>query len=154
MKSCFMFGHRDYPDSMLPEIEKTIEEYYTTYGVRWFYVGNRGNFDRLGAMAVKKMKKKHADINLFLLLAYHPSERAVVLSEGFDNSFYPPMETVPKQYTIVKANQYMIDNADTILCYVVHFGNARNLMEYAKKGKRQIICTNIAENNFMQTTYQ
>ena len=69
MKSCFMFGHRDCPDSMLPEIEKTIEEYYTTYGVRWFYVGNRGNFDRLGAMAVKKMKKKLRP-RLFMLTAF------------------------------------------------------------------------------------
>ena len=143
MKSCFMFGHRDCPDNMLPEIEKTIEQYYAAYDVRCFYVGNRGNFDRLAAIAVKKIKKKCADVKLFLLLAHHPSERKVFLQEGFDNSFYPPIEHVPPKYTIVRANQYMIEVVDTTICYVKHFGNARNLMQHANK--RGMVCKNVAE---------
>ena len=31
MKSCFMFGHRTAPYSILPQIEQAIENHYTKY---------------------------------------------------------------------------------------------------------------------------
>lgn len=88
-------------------------------------------------------------MKLYLLLAYHPGERAVVLTEGFDNSYYPPLANVPRQYAIVRANKYMIDTADSIVCYVKHIGNTRNLLEYAqqRQKKEEIIIENVAENS-------
>lgn len=135
MNSCFLYGHADCPDSIIPKIEQAIESHYFQYGIRRFYVGNRGQFDRMAASAVKRMKKRHPDIQLYLLLAYHPAERKPDLTEGFDGSFYPPLEGVPRPYTIVRANQYMVDIADTIICYVTHIGNARNLLEYTRRRK-------------------
>lgn len=69
------------------------------------------------------------------------AQRPIAIPEGFDNTFYPPLESVPHRYAIVRANQYMIETSDTVICYVSHFGNARNLLEYARKqeGKR-LIC--------------
>lgn len=61
MKSCFMFGHSDCPDSMLPTIEKAIEKCHST-GITAFYVGNRGKVDGLAATAVKRAKERHTDI--------------------------------------------------------------------------------------------
>ena len=145
MRSCFMFGHADCPESMLSRIERALEQQYLQDNVRGFYVGNRGSFDRLASIAARKLKKRHPDLCLYLLLAYHPSERAVELSEGFDNSFYPPLENVPRQYAIIKANQHMAELADTIVCYVAHFGNARNLLDYVKKKTVTKKCINIAE---------
>ena len=145
--SCFLFGHANCPDSIMPKLELTIEKYYSELNVLYFYVGNRGKFDSLAAKAVRKVKQRYPDIQLFLVLAYHPGERPVDLWGGFDGSYYPPLENVPKQYAIVRANQYMVDTSETIICYVKHFGNTRNLLEYAqrreKKGLVQI--TNIAE---------
>lgn len=138
-KSCFMFGHRDCPDSVLPQIEKAMEKHYTQYGVRCFYMGNRGRFDSLATTAARRIKQKYPDIQLFLLLAYHPGERKACLPVGFDNSYYPPLEGVPKPYAIVRANQYMVDTADTILCYVRHIGNTRNLLEYAQRKTGKIV---------------
>ena len=118
MKSCFMFGHADCPDCIMSRIETAIEEHYTGHSINNFYVGNRGRFDCLAAAAVKRVKQRHPDISLYLVLAYHPAEREVNLTEGFDNSYYPPLEGVPKRYAIVKANQYMVNTTDSIICYV------------------------------------
>lgn len=40
----------------------------------------------------------------------------------------------------------MIETSDTVICYVSHFGNARNLLEYARKqeGKRLICIENLS----------
>ena len=147
MKACFMFGHGTAPYSILPKIEQAIEDHYTKYGVTDFYVGSRGQFDSMAATAAKQVKQRHPDIRLFLVLAYHPAERPVDLTGGFDNSFYPPLENVPRPYAIVKANQYMVDTADTMICYVKHPGNTRNLIEYAQRRQKRekIIIENVAE---------
>ena len=148
MKSCFMFGHSDCPDTMLPKIEEAIDVYYSRYGVTDFYIGNRGRFDGLAAAAVRNAKQQHPDIRMYLLLAYHPSERAVDLWGGFDGSFYPPLEGVPRPYTIVRANQYMIDTTMFLICYVKHIGNAKSLLEYARrKGREAVYITNVASEN-------
>lgn len=145
MKSCFMFGHSDCPDNMLPQIEKAIVKCYSKE-VTAFYVGSRGRFDSLAASAVKQVKQQHPDIKLYLLLAYHPGERAINLTDGFDGSYYPPLENVPRPYAIVRSNQYMIDNSDYLICYVKHIGNTRNLLEYAQKRKESGYIENVAES--------
>ena len=135
MKTCFLFGHADCPEDMLPKIEDAIENCYTK-GVTDFYVGNRGNFDRLAATAVKNVKGRHSDVRLYLLLAYHPAERPVALWDGCDGSYYPPLENVPRPFAIVRANRYMVDHSDALICYVRHIGNTKNLLEYAQKRKK------------------
>ncbi len=135
-KVCFLFGHANTSSDALPDIEAAAERHYTQYGIRTFVVGNRGSFDQMAATAIKNLKRQHRDITLQLLLAYHPGERPVVMPEGFDSSYYPPLEGVPRPYAIVRANQYMVDTADTIICYVRHIGNTRNLLEYATRRDR------------------
>ena len=149
MKSCFMFGHADCPDSIMPRIESVIESQYTLQGIRNFYIGNRGRFDSLAAMAAKCVKQRHPDMKLYLVLAYHPGERAVDLTDGFDNSYYPPLEGTPRQYAIVKANKHMVDTADSIICYVKHIGNTRNLLEYAQRRQKKegITIENVADDS-------
>lgn len=147
VKSCFMFGHADCPDSMLPRIEEAVDRCYSKYGITAFYVGNRGRFDRLAAAAVKHAKQQYPDIALYLLLAYHPAEHPVDPQSGFDGSYYPPLEHIPRQYAIVKTNQYMVDAADWLICYVTHPGNTRNLLEYAQKSRKGgTPIENVAEN--------
>lgn len=133
MKSCFLFGHSDCPQDMLSKIIAAIEDLYINYGIRLFYVGNRGSFDRLTASALRQCKRQYPEIELYLLIAYHPAEREIILPENFDGSFYPPLQNVPKPYRIVRANQYMVDHVDHIICYVSHIGNARELLVYARR---------------------
>ena len=145
MKSCFMFGHADCPDRMLCKIEQAVEYFYATHGVTAFYVGSRGRFDSLAATAVQRVKQHHADVRLYLILAYHPAERPIELSDGFDGSYYPLLERIPRRYAIVRTNHDMVDNADCIICYVNHIGNTRSLLEYVKK-RKGIHTKNVAED--------
>ena len=143
---CFMFGHATTPYDAISLIEAAAEKQYNEYYIRTFIVGNRGNFDSHAATAIKNLKKKYSDISLLLLLAYHPAERPVHLTEGFDNSYYPPLEGVPRQYAIVRANQFMVDTADSIICYVNRIGNTRKLLEQAERRqkKENILIENVA----------
>lgn len=143
-----MFGHATTPHSATELIEAAAERHYLEYGIRTFVVGNRGYFDSYAATAISHLKQRYKDISLLLLLAYHPAERPVYLSPGFDNSLYPPLENVPRPYAIVRANQYMVDTADTMICYVKHPGNTRNLIEYAQRRQKKdgVIIENVAES--------
>lgn len=43
------------------------------------------------------------------------------------------MERVPRRLAILKANRYMVEHSDCIIAYIRRPGNARNLLEYARK---------------------
>lgn len=142
---CFLSGHWDSPASIQPRIEEAVERHYLEHGVGHFVVGSYGCFDRMAAGAVKAVKHRHSDICLSLLLPYHPAERPVEVPPGFDGTLYPEgMESVPRMFAIVRANQYMVKNADTIICYVKHFGNTRALLEQAQK-RSDTYVQNLAE---------
>ncbi len=145
--TCFLFGHATAPAQILTRLEETVERYYLEFGIDDFYVGNRGQFDSLAVTAVKRVKKRYPAISLYLVLAYHPAERKVDVSAGFDGSFYPPLEGVPRRYAIVRANRYMVDTADGIICYSCHGGNSGTLLRRAQRRKtlENIPVTNVAE---------
>lgn len=143
MKSCFLFGHADCPDHVLPKLEKSIETAVSN-GVQNFYVGNRGAFDRLATTAVKHIKQKHPEVRLYLLLAYHPAERPQELTESFDGTYYPLEKRTPRQFAIVRANEAMLRHVDTVICYVSHVGNTRKLLAIAQK-RQELSIHNIAE---------
>lgn len=133
-KRCFFIGHRDAMQDIVPALEHTVEALITEHGVTEFFVCSYGGFDSLAAGAVIRAKRSHPYITLELLLPYHPSERPIEPSNGFDGTFYPPgMERVPHRLAILKANHYTVDHSDCIVAYVRHPGNARNLLEYARK---------------------
>ena len=147
MKSCFLFGRSDAPQDLQSAIEAAVERQYFNLGIRQYYVGAYGSFDRMAASALSAVKKRHNDISVYLLLPYHPADRPVEASKGFDGTYYPPLEKVPKRYAIVRANRQMIETCDGVICYANHIGNTRTLLEYArrraKKGTLQM--ENLAE---------
>ena len=146
-KTCFLFGYRDTPDSILPEIESAAERLYAQYDVREFVVGSYGNFDRLAALALKAVKTRHADITLRLLLPYHPAERPVTPPQGFDGTLYPEgLERVPRRLAIVRANQHMVHQAYAVICFAQYPGNTQKLLQLAQKRteKEHLILINLA----------
>ena len=146
MITCFLFGHADAPGTIMPKLEEAIEKCYSK-GISNFYVGNRGRFDSLATAAVKQAKKKFPGVRLYLLLAYHPAERPQETPEGFDGTYYPLEEKIPRQFAIVRANEAMLRQADYVICYVNHAGNTRKLLAIAQKREKQelIPIENIAQ---------
>lgn len=143
MKKCFFIGHRESPAEVWPALVDAVEHHIEQYGVLDFYVGSYGNFDRLAARAVILAKQTHPEITLSLLLPYHSVERTGELPPGFDGSYYPVgMETVPRRFAIVRANRYMIEQAEFLIAYVRHpASNAEKLVEYAKRRERKNLIT-------------
>lgn len=134
-KTCVFIGHRDAPDTIYPALLAEVERHITELGVGEFIVGHYGRFDRLAARAVKESKARHPEVELTLLLPYHPAKKPVQKPEGFDSLFYPPgMEKVPYRAAIVAANRYVVDHVDYLIAYAWQPGsNSRSLMEYARK---------------------
>ena len=137
-KTCFFIGHRDAPDTIYPALLAEVERHITELGVGEFIVGHYGRFDSLAARAVKELKDRYPEVELTLLLPYHPSKRHIQKPEGFDSLFYPSgMEKVPYRAAIVAANRYVVDHADYLISYAWQPGsNARALVEYAKKSRK------------------
>lgn len=147
MKSCFLFGHADAPQSVLPDLIEVIEN-EVSRGTTIFYVGYHGNFDRMAATALRTIKQRHTEVTATLVLSYHPAEQPIETPFGFDGTFYPPLENTPRRYAIVRANQYMIRASDSIICYVCHCGNTRNLLEFANKHRKAPVF-NLAKKHSM-----
>ena len=135
MQTCFFIGHREAPDDLYPALYDAVLRHIETYGVIDYVVGHYGRFDALAASAVRAAKKIHPEVQLTLLLPYHPSEREVWQPDQYDSLFYPPgMETVPRRAAIVRANRYMVDHSTHLIAYAWHpASNARELVEYAMR---------------------
>ena len=139
-KSCFFIGHCETSGEIYPALYAAVDQHIVEYGVTEFIVGHYGGFDRLAASAVKDVKRFHPEVKLTLLLPYHPAERPIPTPDGFDGTFYPPgMECVPRKAAIIRANRYVVDHVDYLIAYAWHpTSNARNLVEYARKGQRNL----------------
>lgn len=136
---CFLFGHSDAPENITNKIISAIKDIYHAFGITNFVVGNRGNFDKIAKRAFLTAKHSVPQINLYLLVAYHPSERTPVADSSFDGILYPEgMEFVPKRLAIVKANQKMIETASAFILYVEHPGNSRTMLEKSFDAQKRI----------------
>ena len=138
-KSCFFIGHREASEEIYPVLCAAVEAHIVRYGVTEFIVGCYGCFEGLAAKAVKIAKQNHPEVELTLLLPYHPAERPIPVSDGFDSTYYPPgMESVPRKVAIARANRYMVDHTDFLIAYAWHpASNAKYLLEYAIKRERK-----------------
>ena len=145
--TCFLIGHQDTPEEIYPVLAAQVERHIGEYGVREFFVGHYGGFDRLAAQAVAAAKHRHPQVRLTLLLPYHPAERPVALPKGFDGTYYPPgMEQVPRRVAIARANRYMVDHTDFLIAYGRYpASNTQKLLQYAAKraGAGKLAVTNL-----------
>ena len=144
--TCFFIGHRDAPEDLRPLLSEAVERHITQCGVTEFIVGHYGRFDAMAASAVRAAKQLHPEISLVLLLPYYPFPYE---TDGFDATFYPPdMESVPKPFAIVRANEYVIRTADYLICYDRgQIGKTRDFVELARQRERKglIHIENLAE---------
>lgn len=149
-KKCFFTGHKNTSDEIFPLLVEAVERHIVEYGVTDFYVGHYGHFDYMAGQAVIQAKEKYPHVKLTLLLPYHPFDQPIPTPKGFDGTYYPNgMETVPKRFAIVKANQFMLKECTHLIAYVWNtFGGSGKLLEYAERfeKKGQLCIENLAKN--------
>lgn len=147
MKTIFLFGHRDAPNRIWREIYAAAEECIrkSDGGRIRFIVGHRGNFDGLATAVLVVLKSVYPDITILQLIAYYDPTKRQRLFEEVDSTYYPEgLETVPKPFAIIKANQIMVDSCDEVICFVRRQGsNTYKLLRRAQR--RGVPVVNLAE---------
>ena len=143
MKICCFAGHsKIYTDTSALKnmIRDNAEKLIKEQGVKEFWCGNYGAFDKLSASVIGFLKQTYKDIKLVLVIPYLTRE----INE-YKKNYYATYDEIiiadipqntPKKYHIIKANKYMIDNSNFLISYVKHsWGGAAKTLEYAKNKK-------------------
>lgn len=131
---CAFFGHKDSPESVKPLLEAAIRNIIEHYPDTTFYVGHNGNFDRMVLSVLKKLSAEVPEISFVVILAYLPSGNCY---NGLPTIYPEGIECVPKRYAISYRNNWIVKQADTIICYITRdFGGAAQFVKKAEnKGK-------------------
>lgn len=140
MVSVAFFGHRDYNYSPYKDkIQAIIVDLIENHGVRKFYNGFRGNFDRLCAKIVFELKKFYPTIKNIMVLSYH-NHPNFVLPKHFDESVYFLEKRVPLKFAISYTNQEMILQSDFIISGVRNnYGGAYTACDFALRHKKIVL---------------
>lgn len=127
-----------YPDYDVEKVTKWLEKETQELIIERnekFYLGGYGAFDRLAASVLADKKQRY--LNIKLILVYLNRVKDIYIC---DISFYPPIESVQKKLAIIRRNQWMVDQADIVVSYVLHsWGGAAMMLEYAKRKKKMIL---------------
>ncbi len=139
-KTCCFIGHSKVPEEITARLAAAVERHIIEYGVTEFLVGNYGQFDRMGAAAVKEAKTQHPNVKLYLMLPYLPEhERPLPDMTGYDSAVYPEgMENVPYRLAIPRLNRIMVLKSDYAIACVTHSwgGAAATLKQAAAKARK------------------
>lgn len=137
--NCTFFGHKDAPESILPKLEQTIIKLIKTYNVNNFYIGNHGRFDSMVKETLKNIKKIYPHINYTVVLAYRPRNNDSDIRDC-QTMYIDELDYIPKKLAIVKRNEWMINNSDYVITYVVYtFGGAYKFKCLSEKKGKTVI---------------
>lgn len=132
-------GHREFSKTLKLERSLTdLLEYFALHNDELVcYCGGYGSFDNFTAECIKKLQRHYDNIRICLIVPYFTLEfqnRMRYLKDYYDEIIYPPLETVPPKYAIIRRNEWMIDNADALIAYVrFSWGGAARTLSYAQK---------------------
>lgn len=138
-------GHRNFIETAETEerLAMMLGKYARANGSLVCYNGGYGNFDCFAAKCVQRLQEQHSNIRNCLILPYIDQpflDRISLFANRFDETIYPPLESVPKKYAIIRRNEWMIDNADIVIsCVKYSWGGAARSLEYARQKKKNII---------------
>ena len=78
-----------------------------------FYCGGYGDFDNLCVHVCKSLKNDAKKIEIIFVTPYitHAQQQKMnnlIKSRSYDSIIYPPLESVPPKFAIVKRNEWMV----------------------------------------------
>ena len=151
IRCCFAGHHDVYGENIFDRIKEVAENLIVNYGVNEFWVGNYGGFDGWSASAIRELKMKYSHIELDLVIPYLTekiNENKEQYYKNYDNIIVAEIQAnTPKRFHIIKANEFMVDNADFLICYVERsWGGALRTYEYAKRKNKKIYNLKSLEN--------
>ena len=93
---------------------------------------------------LQKLQKEFLHINTEVVLAYLPPKKDKNTRNTVATLYPEEVAKAPKRFAICRRNDWMLKQADFVLCYVKYVGGgARQFMEKAERQKKRVI--NLAE---------
>lgn len=145
-KRVAFIGHRHIFCADIKErIRKAIEEEIKD-GADYFIVGEYGDFDQLALSTCKMVRKTHPEIDINVVLT---SLHRIAKKDEWDYTPYSDVNTVMYEIEevyfkkkITVSNQLMINDCDSLICYVNKErtpSGAKTAMNYAKRNGKKVI---------------
>ena len=139
------FGHRDTPRTIKPLLEQTVQRLIFENKDIKFLVGTHGAFDLMVQSVLSRVSEWYPSISCYVVLSYIPVgedrktyDLPTLVPEG--------IESVPKRFAISFSNKYMVDECNTVVCYIDRdWGGAAQFVEKARKQGKTII--NLADTD-------
>ena len=143
---CAFFGHRDTPitDELSEKLEQAVRNLINN-GFNEFWVCYEGNFDWLSRMVMQKIKAEYGPaIYICFIRAYNPNKFSKIkldwLTERYELDYPREVAEGTPKFAIERRNRYIADNADAIICYIIHRqGGAYKAVHHAEKNGKMII---------------
>lgn len=142
-RCCFAGHSKLYDSAIIDCVVDVARSLITEYGVTDFWVGNYGSFDAYAASAIRRLKKEYPQITLSLVIPYLTqgiNEYREDYYKNYDSIIMADIpESTPRNLKIIKANEFMVNESDFLICYVSHgWGGAAKTLKYAEHKKLQI----------------
>lgn len=137
------FGHKNTPSAVKPLLEQPVQRLIEENENITFLVGTHGAFDLMVQSVLGQAAHKYSQITCRIVLSYIPVKKndeqyllPTLVPEG--------IESVPKRFAISFSNNYMVNECNTVVCYITHDwgGAAQFVQKTEKKGK---VIINLAE---------
>ena len=93
-------------------------------------------------LTLRELKTDFPDIELLFITPYLDNNysKLQLAKYYYDDIIFPPIESVPRKFAILKRNEWMVDSADLVIAYVKYsWGGAAKTLEYSKRKKVPII---------------
>ena len=137
-------GHSNYlfSDEEKEKLKQLLLEEIRKNPTCKFYLGGYGDFDSLCLRTLRKLKTDFPDIELLFITPYLDKNYSKLefAKYYYDDVIFPPIENVPRKFAILKRNEWMVDEADLVIAYVMYsWGGAAKTLEYAKRKKKTIL---------------
>ena len=151
MKVCTFAGHREvYQSGIGDRLESEIEKLLQMDHEFLFLTGGMGQFDGMGAGAVRAAKRRHPEKSITLALVQPYLSNRLNADKEYYESRYDriiipeELDAVHYKAAIGLRNRWMVDQADTVIAYVYRdFGGAWTTVRYAQRQGKTVI--NLAE---------
>ena len=152
-KICFI-GHRHiYNYNKIREKLYNIVEEEIKNGCEFFTMGTHGEFDEMALSVCRELRKIYTDIEIEVVITSFKTIEPIIDHDPIfgDEKYIPYSDVKTTMYDIeeehykrkiVVSNQQMIDNCDTLICYVnptKTYGGAILAYKYAKKKGLQLV---------------
>ena len=152
-KTCFI-GHRH-----IYNYKETREKLYNIVkeeiknGCKFFTMGTHGEFDEMALSVCRELRKIYTDIEIEVVITSFKTIEPIIDHDPIfgDEKYIPYSDVKTTMYDIeeehykrkiIVSNQQMIDNCDTLICYVnptKTYGGAILAYKYAKKKGLQLV---------------